>query len=180
MILAAVEPYGTALFLLVVGVAMTAGLLALFVRMLGLGWIESLLLGAVVSSTDAAAVLAVLRGGRLHLQPRVGNTLEVESCVNDPMAMILTVIMIEVAKSPHALRWTLALGVPLQLAIGAGVGALVGYPPLRDRAGNLPVGVRCRLRGCYAAFGAGLGATGSFLHNSGQRRGCRAPTRRSQ
>ena len=109
------------------GVALTAGLLALFVRALGLGWTESLLLGAVVSSTDAAAVLAVLRGGRLHLQPRVGNTLEVESCANDPMAMILTVLMIEVAKSPDALRWTMALGIPLQLAVGAAVGVLCGY-----------------------------------------------------
>jgi cell volume regulation protein A len=43
------------------------------------------------------------------------------------MAMILTVTMVEVAKSPDALRWTLALGVPLQLAIGAAVGALAGY-----------------------------------------------------
>jgi cell volume regulation protein A len=113
------------------GVAMTAGLLALFARTLGLGWIEAFLLGAVVSSTDAAAVLAVLRGGQLHLQPRVGNTLEVESCANDPMAMILTVIMIEVAKSPDALRWTLMLGVPLQLAVGAAVGVILGYAGLR-------------------------------------------------
>ncbi len=114
-----------------VGVALTAGLLALFARALGLSWTESLLLGAVVSSTDAAAVLAVLRGGRLHLQPRVANMLEVESCANDPMAMILTVIMIEVAKSPDTLRWTVALKVPLQLAIGAGIGVLAGHLGLR-------------------------------------------------
>ena len=108
------------------GVALTAGLLALFARTLGLSWTEALLLGAVVSSTDAAAVLAVLRGGRLKLQPRVGDTLEVESCVNDPMAVILTLIMISVAKAPDALRWTVGLGVPLQLAVGAGVGILLG------------------------------------------------------
>lgn len=114
-----------------IGVALTAGLLALFGRAMGLSWTEALLLGAVVSSTDAAAVLAVLRGGRLHLQPRVGNTLEVESCANDPMAMILTVIMIEVAQSPDALRWTLALAVPVQLAVGAAVGLVLGYLGLR-------------------------------------------------
>ncbi len=113
-----------------VGVVLTAGLLGLFARMLGLGWTEALLLGAVVSSTDAAAVLAVLRGGRLHLQPRVGNTLEVESCVNDPMAMILTMIMVQVAKSPDALRWTVGLGVPLQLVVGAAVGIFFGYTGL--------------------------------------------------
>lgn len=117
-------PAGT---LATVGVTLTAGLLALFARLLGLDWTDALLLGAVVSSTDAAAVLAVLRGGRLHLQPRVGNILEVESCANDPMAMILTVTMIEVAKSPDALQWTLALTVPLQLAVGAVAGFAVGY-----------------------------------------------------
>ena len=110
-----------------VGVALTAGLLALFARALGLGWTEALLLGAVVSSTDAAAVLAVLRGGRLHLQARVGNALEVESCANDPMAMILTVLMIEIALSPEALRWTLVLRVPVQLGVGAAVGGVLGY-----------------------------------------------------
>jgi cell volume regulation protein A len=113
------------------GVALTAGLVAVFSRVLGLPWTEALLLGAVVSSTDAAAVLAVLRGGRLHLQSRVGNTLEVESCINDPMAVILTVTMIEVAQSPDALRWTLAAAVPLQLAIGAALGVACGYAGLR-------------------------------------------------
>lgn len=114
-----------------IGVALTAGLVAVFSRLLGLGWTEALLLGSVVSSTDAAAVLAVLRGGRLSLQPRVGSTLEVESCINDPMAVILTVTMIEVAKSSAALRWTLLLSVPLQLAVGAIIGILLGYLGLR-------------------------------------------------
>lgn len=114
-----------------VGVALTAALVALFARALGLAWTEALLLGAVVSSTDAAAVLAVLRGGRLSLQPRVGSTLEVESCINDPMAVILTVTMIEVAKSSAALQWTLLLSVPLQLAVGTVVGVVLGYLGLR-------------------------------------------------
>ena len=57
-----------------VGVALTAGLVAVCARLLGLAWTEALLLGAVVSSTDAAAVLAVLRGGRLSLRPKVGQT----------------------------------------------------------------------------------------------------------
>jgi len=110
-----------------IGVALTAGLVAVFARWLGLAWTEALLLGAVVSSTDAAAVLAVLRGSRLRLQPRLGSTLEVESCINDPMAVILTVTMIEVAKSSDALRWSLVASVPLQLAVGAAIGVFLGY-----------------------------------------------------
>lgn len=150
-----------------IGVALTAGLLALFARALGLDWTEALLLGAVVSSTDAAAVLAVLRGGRLSLQPRVGNTLEVESCINDPMAVILTVTMIEVARSPDALGWSLALGVPLQLAVGGVVGVLVGYAGLRllQRVRPPTVGLypALTLAIAFLSFGAATLLQGSGL-----------------
>ena len=77
------------------GVALTGGLVAVFARALGLPWPESLLLGAVVSSTDAAVVFSILRGGQLALRPRVGQTLELESCINDPMAVILTTSIIQ-------------------------------------------------------------------------------------
>lgn len=108
------------------GVALTALLVGLAGRLLGLSWTESLLLGAVVSSTDAAAVLSVLRGGGLHLQPRVGQVLEVESCINDPMAVILTVMMIDVFRDPAALTWMTLLEVPLQLVVGIVAGVLMG------------------------------------------------------
>jgi cell volume regulation protein A len=109
------------------GVALTAGLVALFARLLGLPWSQAILLGAVVSPTDAAAVYAVLRGSGLRLKPRVGNTLELESCINDPMAMILTIGTIQVLASGRAPGWELLLEVPVQLGVGAGVGLIFGY-----------------------------------------------------
>ena len=73
-----------------VGVVVTAVLVAVPAHLWGLDWPQALLLGAVVSSTDAAAVFAVLRGGGLQLKRRVGVTLEIESGINDPVAVILT------------------------------------------------------------------------------------------
>lgn len=147
-----------------IGVAATAGLLACFARLLGLSWNEALVLGAVVSSTDAAAVLAVLRGGGLNLRPRVGDTLEVESCINDPMAVILTVAMVQVAVDPAALGWSLLWNIPLQLVVGAAAGSLLGaagrrviprvapatiglYPALTLAIAFLSFGIATLLRG---------------------------------
>ena len=109
-----------------VGVVLTAAIVFVFALALRLPWQEAALLGAVVSSTDAAAVFALLRGGKLYLKPRVERTLEVESCVNDPMAVILTLMMIQVISQDQSLSpWT-ALLVPAQLVVGGLVGVLVG------------------------------------------------------
>lgn len=109
------------------GVVGTAGLLAVCGRLLGLTWSEAALVGAIVSSTDAAAVFAVLRGGSLRLRERVRNTIEVESCLNDPMALILTLGVIgAVAAGSAGAMWSLVYLVPVQLVIGAVVGGIVG------------------------------------------------------
>ncbi len=113
-----------------VGVVLTAALIALFARLFGLPWQPALLLGAVVSSTDAAAVFAVLRGGRLQLTDRLARTIEVESCVNDPMAVILTTSMVQVmatSSSGGAMGWGMLWAVPTQLVIGGAVGVGFGF-----------------------------------------------------
>lgn len=79
----------------VVITALITGAAAKFI--LGLGWIEALLLGAIVGSTDAAAVFLLLHQRGLRLRQRVASTLEVESAVNDPMAIFLTLAFVGMA-----------------------------------------------------------------------------------
>ena len=111
-----------------IGVAGTAVLVAVGAHWLGLGWPEALLIGAVVSSTDAAAVFSVLRGSGLQLKRRVGVTLEVESGINDPVAVILTTVLTQNLLTPgSAWGFRIPLEILVQLAIGTAVGALVGY-----------------------------------------------------
>ncbi len=106
----------------------TALIVALIARLLGLGWTEAFLLGAIVSSTDAAAVFSSLRGSGVQLRRRVGATLELESGLNDPVAVILTLTLTAqlVAGGPFSLT-ALAGDILLQLAIGLAVGYAVGW-----------------------------------------------------
>ena len=76
------------------GVVLTAGLVAAAaMAVLALSFREGMLLGAIVASTDAAAVFLLLRAGGLTLRRRVESTLEIESSTNDPIAIFLTVAM---------------------------------------------------------------------------------------
>ena len=109
------------------GVAGTALLTALGARALGSSWGHALLLGAIVSSTDAAAVFSTLRGAGVGVKARLAHLLEVESGGNDPMAVILTSSMIQVITANEPVGWRMALNVPLQLAVGTGMGLILGY-----------------------------------------------------
>jgi cell volume regulation protein A len=80
-----------------VGVVITAALTApAAMWALSLGWVEALLMGAVIASTDAAAVFFLLHARGLRLRPRVSATLEVESGINDPVAIFLTIVLVEI------------------------------------------------------------------------------------
>jgi potassium/hydrogen antiporter len=110
------------------GVVGTAALVAIAAHAFGLGWREAFLVGAVVSSTDAAAVFAVLRGSGLQLKRRVGVTLEVESGINDPVAVILTTVLTQNLLTPGAAAgFRIPAEIAVQLVMGAAVGLLAGY-----------------------------------------------------
>jgi len=143
---------GPASVLATLGVAATTLLVALAARAAGFGWREAFLLGAVVSSTDAAAVFAVLRGSRLNLSKRIGLTLELEAGVNDPMAVILTAAITQSVVDGTPIGLGLALQVPLQLAIGSIAGVLVG------RLGAAVLRrVHLRAAGLYPVLTLGIG-----------------------
>jgi len=86
-----------AIVLATAGVVTTATLTGAFALLvLDLTWVECLLLGSIVASTDAAAVFFLLRSGGLELRQRVTATIEVESSTNDPVAVFLTLLLVEV------------------------------------------------------------------------------------
>jgi potassium/hydrogen antiporter len=112
-----------ALVLATVGVLLTAALTAPVVRfVLGFDWTESLLVGAMTASTDAAAVFLLIHARGLRLRPRVGATLEIESATNDPFAIFLTVALVEMTLAGSQ-PWYTALD---ELVIQAVGGALIG------------------------------------------------------
>jgi cell volume regulation protein A len=113
-----------ALSLATVGVLVTGGLLGAFAAwVLNLDWLQGLLIGAIVASTDAAAVFSLLHAHGISLKQRVSATLEIESGSNDPMAVFLTVALVELlASGQHELDWSLLKTFVLQMGIGAFVG----------------------------------------------------------
>ena len=117
---------GRALLLASLSVVLTAMLVAAIGVALGLSPELAFLVGAVVSSTDAAAVFAVLRSSRVRLKHSTAATLEVESGINDPMAMFLTVVATEWVLGGIEPAGALRLFVQ-QLALGAAGGVFAGF-----------------------------------------------------
>lgn len=106
------------------GVFITAMSVGLFARVfLGLSLLEGLLLGSIVSSTDAAAVFSVLRSKGISLKGQLKPLLELESGSNDPMAIFLTVGLIQLIAQPDLSPLSL-IGLFFQQML---IGALVGY-----------------------------------------------------
>ncbi|MFU8872560.1 potassium/proton antiporter [Micromonospora sp. SL4-19] len=152
---AALSTIGVLVSILVVGVVVHL--------LLGLDWRMALLYGAVLSSTDAAAVFATLR--RLRLPPRLVATLEAESGMNDAPVVILVLLLSRDVAAAHP-WWYEVLLVGYELSVGAAVGVAAGiagrYALRRaalPSAGLYPIAV--------VGFTVLAYAVGSELHASG-------------
>lgn len=152
-----------AVVLSLVGVAVSVGVTAAGAHYLvGLDWHQALIIGAVVSSTDAAAVFSVLR--KVPLPTRITGVLEAESGFNDAPVVILVVAFSAAGPVEH---WYVLIGeIALELAIGAAIGLAVGWLGsygLRHVAlpasGLYPIAVMAIATVAYAA--------GAMAHGSG-------------
>jgi cell volume regulation protein A len=118
---------GKGLVLSTLGVLITAVLVGLFAMLiLDLSFIQGMLLGAIVSSTDAAAVFAVLRSKNVSLRGNLKPLLELESGSNDPMAVFLTIGLIRLLSDPTASMFDLIPMFVQQMAVGALLGYAMG------------------------------------------------------
>ncbi len=110
-----------------IGVALTAGTMAVLGHAVGLPWSTAWMIGVIMSSTDAAAVFSVLRASGVHLKRRVGMTLELESGLNDPVAVIGTaVVLTALTSGARPSPFTTAAAVVMELSIGAVLGIGIG------------------------------------------------------
>jgi cell volume regulation protein A len=125
---AAVRPVlRESMLLSTLGVVITAVLVAVCARLiLGCSLLEGMLLGSIVSSTDAAAVFGILRSKNLRLPVRLRSLLELESGSNDPMAVFLTVGMIALILQPDLGAARLSLMFLAQMGLGGVVGYSMG------------------------------------------------------
>ena len=110
-----------------IGVFVTAIVVGAFAKFaLSLSWTEGLLLGAIMSSTDAAAVFSVLRSRGVSLKGTNRPLLELESGSNDPMAVFLTMALIRLVKQPDSPMHDLALMFVVQMVVGSAAGYGLG------------------------------------------------------
>lgn len=114
------------------GVAVTSiitGLAAAYILDVPLYY--GLLIGAIVGSTDAAAVFSLLRNAGIHIKPRLKSTLEIESATNDPMAIFLTVGLLEIMVNDMEPGTGLLLLFIKQMGLGSLIGLAIGWAAIK-------------------------------------------------
>ncbi|GJM16244.1 MAG: K+/H+ antiporter [Thermodesulfobacteriota bacterium] len=117
----------TGISLSTIGVFLTAILVGLFVHyFFDFSILTALLLGAIVSSTDAAAVFSVMSSSGTQLKGRLVDLLEFESASNDPMAVILTLGFVHLITNPDASIWRMIFLLLQQMVLGIVIGFVMG------------------------------------------------------
>ncbi|MRG87782.1 potassium/proton antiporter [Salinibacillus xinjiangensis] len=158
----------------VLGPAISLATLGVFLTTLGTGvaamhildfsLLEGLLLGAIVGSTDAAAVFSVL--GNKNFNKRLTATLEAESGSNDPMAVFLTITLIELTQIPDMSIWGAIGNLFLQMGLGLGLGLVLGKATV-----GLINNIKLDISGLYPVLAMGAAvftyATADFFGGSG-------------
>jgi cell volume regulation protein A len=121
---------GTAASLATIGTLITAAIAGLAAKLIfGFGTLEGLLVGAAVAATDSAAIFAVLR--RSTLKKRLARSLEGESGMNDPVALLLVIGFIEWIQKPDYGIADMAGLLALKLALGIAIGLALGWVAVR-------------------------------------------------
>jgi len=148
-----------ALVLASLGVVISAGIVAVSaIYLLGVGGAEAALLGAIIASTDAAAVFAILRSTGLDLHGDVPALIEVESGSNDPMAIFLVGAVLLFMTNPGASPFALVPDFMVQMVMGALIGVAVGHamPEILKRGGYRQGGLAfvISIAAALIAFGA--------------------------
>lgn len=126
---------GPGLVLATLGVLLTTIITGVFIHEMmrlmapeyAFGWAESLLLAAIMSSTDSASVFSILNSSGIGLKQRLKPTLELESGSNDPMAYLLVVLLISVIEGGGDISGGLVLSTLGALAVQLGVGVVAGW-----------------------------------------------------
>lgn len=119
---------GKGLSLATLGVFFTALLVGLFVYWItDFTFLEALLLGAIVSSTDAAAVFSIFRTQKAGVKRKLKEVIELESASNDPMAYFLTITLVSIIQEGGTNYWLLLPNFVLQMFLGAVLGVVLGY-----------------------------------------------------
>lgn len=164
-----------------IGVIVSATATGFFVwKFTDFSLVEGLLLGSIISSTDAAAVFSVLRSKNIGLRGRIRPLLELESGSNDPMAYFLTISFVSIASNEAIGFWNVALQFVVQMSLGLVYGYLLGKASVwlinkvkLDYDGLYPVMIMAIIMFAYAisAYGYGNGflavyITGLVMGNS--------------
>lgn len=111
-----------------VGVILTAGLMTCLIHFtMDWSWLTSALLSSAISSTDAPAVFGILRTQKMQIKTKLRSMIELESGSNDPMALVILVLLVQFSNDPHLLSWPeIIRNFFIQMALGGLSGWFLG------------------------------------------------------